>query len=67
MALFAEVIDLKEAVRAAFDTQLGAFQFQERRETGPAGLWPRPCAQLAGRVTFLAVRALFVIPEETHK
>ncbi len=67
MALFADVIELVEAVWAALNTQLGALQLQERRWTGPAGLRSWSCTQLTGLVTFLTVGALSVIPEEMHE
>lgn len=67
MTFFADVVRLIEAVWAAFDTQLGAFQLQQRRGTCPARLGPRSCTQLTGLVTFMTLGALPVIPEEMHK
>lgn len=67
MALFADVTELIEAMWTALNTQLGAFQLQKGRWTGPAGLGPWSCTQLTGLVTFLTVGALSVIPEEIHE
>lgn len=65
MTLFAEVVRLIEVVWAALNTQLGAFQLQQRRGTCPARLGPRSCTQLTGLVTFMTLGALTVIPSGT--
>lgn len=67
VTLFADAIELIEAVWAALNTQLCALQLQKRRRTGPAGLRSWSCTQLTGLVTFLTVGALSVITEERHE
>lgn len=63
MTLFADIIELIEAVWTMLNTQLGAMQLQKRRQTGPAGLRARSIAQLTGMVTFLTAGALHVVPD----